>query len=77
MLTIPIMAHIKVDGTMYAYTWHDFGSYMRLRIFRDDRVLGHKDFPISTDQGQGVIEYSIRSLLKGANNGLSQKVAEA
>lgn len=74
MITNPIMAYHKVDGQMFGYTWHDYGTHMKLRIYRNDRLLGHKDFPVSTDTGNGVIEYSVRSLLKGANNGLSQKV---
>lgn len=70
--TIPVI----VDGMEFAIIWMDYGSFMRLRVFRNDKVLGYKDFPLTTDTGQGVIEYTVRSLVKGVNNEHSSKAFE-
>lgn len=63
----------QVDGVVYEGLWQDRGSEKRLTIFKDNRTLGHKIMAISNDEGQGVLEYAVRSLegrskfvLKGA-----------
>jgi hypothetical protein len=73
----PLAIPVTVDGMEFAITWHDYGSFMKLRVFQNDKLLGHKNFPIATDQGQGVVAYAVRSILKGNQNGLSEKTVEA
>lgn len=56
---------MKVDGTEFELVWTDLGSKVRLSVFKDRMNLGHKDFPLATDTGRGVIEYTVRSILRG------------
>lgn len=70
----PRMIPVDLDGTQFAVTWQDFGSYMRLNVFHNEKLLGSKNFPIATDQGEGVVRYAIRSILKGNQNEHSQTV---
>ena len=71
------MIPVRVDGTEFEVTWHDYGSFTKLRVYQNGKALGFKDFPLTTDQGQGIIEYSVRSLLKGNKNGLTQETTKA
>lgn len=53
-----------VDGTIYEGLWQDRSTEKRLLIFKEGKTLGQKIMAIVTDQGQGVLEYSVRSLEK-------------
>lgn len=59
-----IFTPVTVDGMEFAVKWHDFGSYLKMNVFQNDKLLGSKKFPIATDTGEGVVVYAIRSLLK-------------
>lgn len=59
------MNYIIVNGMEFAYTWQDFGTYRRLHVYQNDILLGKKDLPIPVDIGLGVIEYSVKSILRG------------
>lgn len=52
-----------VNGMEYAFTWFDFGSFIRLSIYVQGHSLGYKDFPLTTDTGRGVVEHTVKSLL--------------
>jgi hypothetical protein len=59
-----IFTPVIVDGMEFAVKWHDFGSYLKMNVFQNDKLIGSKQFPIATDTGDGVVTYAIRSLLK-------------
>jgi hypothetical protein len=59
---------VKVDGMEFELTWMDYGTFRRLTVFQNGKSMGRKDFPIATDTGRGVVEYTVRSILKGAQN---------
>lgn len=55
---------IIVDGQDYSVTWQDFGHFRRLNVFQNDKKLGHKDFTLNIDMGEGTVFYVIRKLLR-------------
>lgn len=63
-----IFNNVTVDGMDFEVKWHDFGSYMKLDVFQNSKLLGSKRIPITTDRGDGVIKHTIRSLLKDKEN---------
>jgi hypothetical protein len=58
---------LKVDGTNFELTVQDYGGHWKVRVYQNNRVIGVKDFPIKTDLGNGVLTYTVRSMLKGQN----------
>ena len=64
-----IFTNVSVDGMEFEIKWLDFGSYVKMNVFKNSKLLGSKKFPIKTDRGDGVVKYTIRSLLKDKNDG--------
>ena len=63
-----IFTPVSVDGMEFEIKQLDFGSYIKMNVFQNSRLLGSKKFPIATDRGEGVVTYAIRSLLKDKTN---------
>jgi len=64
-----IFINVFVNGMNFEIKWHDFGTYMKLDVFQNSKILGSKKFPIATDRGDGVVTHAIKSILKDKENG--------
>jgi hypothetical protein len=61
----PLMSYITVDETQYGIIWQDRGDHKHLKIFKDNKLLGFKNFALRTDTSDGTITWTIRALLNG------------
>lgn len=59
------MIPLKVDGTSYQLTVQDFGTHWKLRVYRNDRMIGFKDHPIRVSINEAVMSYTVRQIVKG------------
>jgi hypothetical protein len=64
-----IFLNVSLDGMDFEVKWHDFGSYYKMDVLQNSKLLGSKKFPITTDRGDGVVKHTIRSFLKDKSNG--------
>ena len=61
----PRMSYVTVDKQVYGLTWQDRGDHKHLKIFKDGKLLGFKNFALRTDTDLGVITWTIRAILSG------------
>lgn len=54
---------VEVESKTFEVLWQDLGSKQEVTVFRDGKKLGTKEFSHLTDQGEGVIQYAIKSIL--------------
>lgn len=62
---------IIMNGMKFELTVQDFGTHNKVRVYQDKKVIGFKDFPIRVELSNGVIEWTVKSLLRG-NDGQNQ-----
>ena len=60
---------VMVNDVCYTVTWFDYGSYIRLNVFKDDHIVGFRCLPLLVDREIGTIKYVIKSLTLGGFNG--------
>lgn len=63
---------IQVENKSYDVFWNDLGHKQMITVFQDGHILGSKEFTHLTDNGQGVIEYVVKSILR--ETGLKQEL---
>lgn len=54
---------IDIGNQQYEVVWQDLGSGKRLIVLQGDRTVGFKDFGLLVDEGQGVVEHTIKAIL--------------
>ena len=63
MLLNPKAQDVMVDGKEYAITWQDYGSFIRLNVFQDEKRIGFRDLPLLTDTNYRTVRYLIRRMV--------------
>lgn len=58
---------LEVDGVDYEVTIQDYGTHWKVRVYRNEKVIGVKDYPFRIHLGMGVYTHLIRSIEKGQN----------
>jgi hypothetical protein len=61
----PRLSKIVVDDVIYGVMWWDFGDFMRLDVYQNNRRIGVRRLPIRVDQGYRTIQYLIRRMVGG------------
>jgi hypothetical protein len=56
---------LKVYGAVFGLTTQDYGTYWKVRVYQDGKVIGFKDYPIRVELTQVTFEWIVRSILKG------------
>ncbi len=64
----PKAEEIFVDGKKYAITWQDYGPFIRMNIFKDERRIAFRDLPFLCDRGPLTIQYLIRRTVGGCGD---------
>lgn len=56
-----------VDGTQFELTVQDYSTHWKIRVYKNNKVIGTKDFPIVVYPDNGVLIYTVRVLVRGQN----------
>ena len=59
----PRLTMIDIDGTTYGYLWFDFGNFMRLDVYKNDKRIGMRRVPHIIDRTETVVAYFIKRLV--------------
>jgi hypothetical protein len=59
----PKLVEIAVDGIIYGTMWQDFGTYVRLDVYQNNRRIGYRKLPRLVDQGDRTVKYLIRRMV--------------
>lgn len=60
-----LMSYIAVDNQQYGLVWQDRGDHRHLKVFKDGKLLGFRNFALVGDANTGVITWVIRAMLNG------------
>lgn len=65
----PKLNSITVDDVIYGYMWWDFGTYLRLDVYQNNRRIGSRKLQLTIDKEDKTITYLIRRMV--GNYGLA------
>lgn len=54
---------IRVDEVDYNYTWHDFGKFYKLRVYKNRKLVGSRELPVFCDREELAVRYYIKMLV--------------
>ena len=63
MLLNPKAESVIVDNKEYAITWQDYGEFIRLNVFQNDKRIGFRDLPLLVDTDFKMVQYCIRRMV--------------
>ena len=69
MILNPKAMPVMVNDVCYEVTWFDYGSYVRLNVFKDNHIIGYRCLPLLVDRNINMVKYVIKSLTSGGFNG--------
>jgi hypothetical protein len=59
----PRLSKIVVDDVIYGVMFWDFGSFIRLDVYQNNRRVGMRRLPLTVDQEYRTIRYLIRRMV--------------
>jgi len=59
----PKLTEIIVDDVIYGVMWWDFGTFLRLDVYQNNRRIGFRKLQRTVDQGDTTVKYLIRRMV--------------